>query len=80
MNDGFSYGPESPKCGAWTPCSEKLPLQGNNVLISTTTHVTIAYRGTPPLGMSVTWREKYTGDIIKDHVMAWMPLPMVYGR
>lgn len=63
--------------GGWIPCSERMPAEQTDVL------VTVKYSGF--MGMHGTWikighLEHYgwDGDCIGGTVIAWMPLPKLY--
>jgi len=63
----------------WIPLDERLPLQGNKVLVCKSDgNIEKAFLGTPPAGMSLRnyWKTDFNNTI--NGVVAWMPLPVTY--
>lgn len=65
---------EQPKVGEWIPCSERLPEDGENVLI--TIFNDVLNIGWFEVGNNI-WRT-YDYDCDDGQVIAWMPLPPAY--
>lgn len=65
---------EQPKVGEWIPCSQLLPLDGVNVLITDEyNNMSVGYL---EIGMR-RWHDIYD-CIILDEIIAWQPLPEPY--
>ena len=63
-----------PKVGEWIPCSQLLPLDGVNVLITDEyNNMSVGYL---EIGMR-RWHDIYD-CIILDEIIAWQPLPEPY--
>lgn len=73
----------------WIPCSERLPSDSGEYLVTVGTHdafVDVLYYGKPLMpnrkvkGKCFYKADDEWGDIVDDDVIAWMPLPKPYGE
>lgn len=72
-----------PECGEWIPCSERLPSEGDEFLITWTSSVTngplLAFAEYEPDALLVSGGKWYLEDDMGEFedfdVIAWMPLP-----
>lgn len=73
----------------WIPCSERLPSDSGEYLVTVGTHdafVDVLYYGKPLMpnrkvkGKCFYRADDEWGDIVDNDVIAWMPLPKPYGE
>ena len=70
----------------WIPCSERLPEEGHDVLITKKPfelkgyeqYVIKAKRATDPRSGKIEWWSPEFGTLANKAVLAWMPLPEPY--
>lgn len=82
IDEGFNYGIDKaiqlvsrqPKVGEWIPCSERMPIIQQDVLV-TIKRRNISYCDIAFLDDSGRWLMSRRIGYIEGKVIAWMPLP-----
>ena len=83
IRDNVRYLPSAQQ---WIPCSERLPQEGQNVLITKESfkikgyeqEVIKAKRSADPRSGEIEWWSPEFGTLTNKAVLAWMPLPEGY--